>query len=115
MTRLAGDGILGFSSVPLRLALRAGYLVSLLSIAFGLSAVGANLAGLSIPGWTSLVVATTFIGGLQLILIGIVGEYVGRIYDEVRNRPLYFVRDLHGFDGERQPGERLSASRANGE
>jgi glycosyltransferase involved in cell wall biosynthesis len=100
MFRLAADGILSFSDVPLRLALRTGYIVSLLSVVFGLSAIGARIGGAGVPGWASLVVVTTFIGGFQLIVLGLVGMYVGRIYDEVRQRPLYFVREFHGFDQE---------------
>jgi hypothetical protein len=97
MFRLARDGIFSFSDVPLRFALRIGYVISLLSVAFGLTAIGARVAGIGVPGWASLVVVTTFLGGFQLVVLGLVGTYVGRIYDEVRNRPLYFVRELHGF------------------
>jgi dolichol-phosphate mannosyltransferase len=104
MFRLAADGIMSFSDLPLRLALRAGYVVSLLSVAFGVSAIGVRIAGRGVPGWASLVVVTTFIGGFQLIVLGLVGTYVGRIYDEVRQRPLYFVRELHGFESDQNAG-----------
>ena len=53
-----------------------------------------------VPGWLTIVLVTSFIGGIQLIVVGVVGEYVGRIYDEVKARPLYLVRELHGFDSE---------------
>ena len=89
-----------------------GYGVSLLSVAFGLSAIVARAVGIGVPGWASLVVVTTFIGGCQLVVLGVVGIYVRRIYDEVRQRPLYFVRELHGFDHEKHLGrESDSASR----
>jgi dolichol-phosphate mannosyltransferase len=111
MGRLAKDGIVGFSDVPLRLALRIGYVASVLAIAFGLGALGAHIAGLGVPGWASLVIVTTFLGGLQLILIGFVGEYVGRIYDEVRGRPLYLISELHGFDPrDTEVAERLGST-----
>jgi glycosyltransferase involved in cell wall biosynthesis len=98
MLRLATDAIVGFSDRPLRLALNLGFLVSLCSILFGISAVVAKLAGfLVVPGWTSVMVLVGVVGGVQLIVIGIIGEYVGRIVDEVKRRPLYVVRATHGL------------------
>lgn len=97
MLRLATDGIISFSDVPLRLALHAGFVIAGLSIAYGISALIVKLAGIAVPGWTSIAVVTSFIGGFQLILIGILGTYVGRIYDEVKERPLYLIRAAHGF------------------
>jgi polyisoprenyl-phosphate glycosyltransferase len=98
MARLASDAVVGFSDRPLRLALNVGFLASAGSILFGLSAVVAKIAGLLVvPGWTSVMVLTGLVGGTQLIVIGIIGEYVGRIADEVRRRPLFIVRSMHGF------------------
>jgi dolichol-phosphate mannosyltransferase len=102
MFRLATDAIVGFSDRPLRLALNLGFVVSALSIAFGLSAVIVKLAGgFSVPGWASLMVLFGVVGGIQLIVLGVIGEYVGRIYDEVKQRPLYLMRETHGL-GEEQ-------------
>jgi polyisoprenyl-phosphate glycosyltransferase len=98
MLRLARDGIMSFSDVPLRLALRVGYVVSLVSVAIGVSSIVARLVGNPVPGWATLVVVMSFLGGFQLIVLGLVGTYVGRIYDEVRGRPLYFIREAAGFD-----------------
>ena len=99
MLRLATDATVSFSDRPLRLALNVGFLVSVASILFGLSAVVAKLAGLLVvPGWTSVMVLVGVVGGVQLIVIGIIGEYVGRIAEEVKQRPLYVVRAMHGFD-----------------
>lgn len=93
MVRFAGDGITAFSSVPLRLAFYLGVLVSLASFAYAVYAVSARLrGGMTIPGWTSLVISVLFLGGVQLMFIGVLGEYVARIFDEVKNRPLYLVR-----------------------
>jgi glycosyltransferase involved in cell wall biosynthesis len=98
MMRFALDGIIGFSSIPLRIALQIGFMLSALSIAAGVAAIVLKLTGtFEVPGWTSLVVAITFIGGVQLLTLGVMGEYVSRIQDEVRARPLYFVRDAQGF------------------
>jgi dolichol-phosphate mannosyltransferase len=104
MMRLATDAIIGFSDRPLRQALNVGFVVSALSIAFGLSAVVVKLAGgFSVPGWASLMVLFGVVGGIQLIVLGVIGEYVGRIYDEVKHRPLYLVRERHGFPEDGAP------------
>jgi dolichol-phosphate mannosyltransferase len=100
MVRLATDAIVSFSNRPLRLALNLGFFVSAASILFGLSAVVSRLVGLDVvPGWTSVMVLVGIVGGVQLIVLGIIGEYVGHIADEVKRRPLYIVRSQHGFGG----------------
>ena len=99
MLKLASDAIVGFSTLPLRLALNLGFVVSALSIVFGLSALGTKLAGgFAVPGWASIMILVGLVGGIQLIVIGVIGEYIGRIYDEVKQRPLYLVSASHGFD-----------------
>ncbi len=99
MLRLASDAIVGFSTLPLRLALNLGFIVSALSIVFGLSALGTKIAGgFAVPGWASIMILVGLVGGIQLIVIGVIGEYIGRIYDEVKQRPLYLVSSSHGFD-----------------
>lgn len=108
MIRLATDGLISFSTRPLRLALDVGFVVSGLAFLFGIASLISKFAGtFLVPGWLTIVLVTSFIGGIQLIVIGVVGEYVGRIYDEVKARPLYLVRELHGFEHEplrtRQP------------
>ena len=104
MVRLATDAIIGFSDRPLRLALNVGFVVSVLSIAFGISGVVIKLAGgYSVPGWASLMVLFGVVGGIQLIVLGVIGEYVGRIYDEVKHRPLYLVRERHGLPEDGTP------------
>jgi dolichol-phosphate mannosyltransferase len=98
MIRLATDGFVGFSTVPLRLALTVGVVMALGAVAYGLVAIALKLAGLPyVPGYASLLVTITFLSGVQLIVVGMVGQYVARIYDEVRARPLYLVRESHGF------------------
>jgi dolichol-phosphate mannosyltransferase len=98
MIRLAVDAIVGFSDRPLRIALNTGFVVSVLSVLFGLSAVISKLAGIFVvPGWTSVMVLVGLVGGVQLVVTGIIGEYVGRIHDEVKGRPLYIVREAHGL------------------
>jgi dolichol-phosphate mannosyltransferase len=98
MIRLATDGLLSFSTRPLRLALDLGFVVSGLAFLFGVATLISKFAGaFLVPGWLSIVLVTSFVGGIQLVVVGVVGEYVGRIYDEVKARPLYLVRELHGF------------------
>ena len=98
MIRLATDGLVSFSTRPLRLALDLGFVVSGLAFLFGVATLISKFAGaFLVPGWLSIVLVTSFVGGIQLIVVGVVGEYVGRIYDEVKARPLYLVRELHGF------------------
>jgi polyisoprenyl-phosphate glycosyltransferase len=98
MAMLASNGILGFSTAPLRLALGMGVFLAFASVLYGLVAISIKLAGLAlVPGYASLLFGVTFLSGIQLIVMGMVGLYVGRIYDEVRARPLYVVRETHGF------------------
>jgi polyisoprenyl-phosphate glycosyltransferase len=98
MMRLALDGLVGFSTAPLRFALAAGLVMAVGAVMYGVVAIALKLAGLPyVPGYASLLVTITFLSGVQLIVIGMVGQYVARIYDEVRARPLYLVRDARGF------------------
>lgn len=98
LIRLAFDGIISFSNAPLRLVLQIGFLVSVFSFAAGLTAIVIKLSGAyAISGWASMTVLMSFIGGVQLMVLGVMGEYVGRIYEEVKQRPLYVVRELRGF------------------
>jgi polyisoprenyl-phosphate glycosyltransferase len=96
--KLAFDGIVSFSTAPLKLALVLGLLVSVGGFGLILLLVYLRLMrSFDLPGWTSLMVVVLFLGGIQLITIGIVGEYVARIYEEVKARPLYLVARRIGF------------------
>lgn len=98
MLRLASDGIIGFSTVPLRLGIMAGFLMAVAAVGYGMVVLGLKLAGVpDVPGYASLLVTMTFLTGIQLMVIGVLGQYLGRVYDEVRGRPLYLVQDAHGF------------------
>ena len=102
MFRLARDGIFSFSNIPLRIVLRGGFFVSGLAILETIFAIVNKLGGYHVvPGWASIVILVSFVSGVQLIVLGVVGEYIGLIYDEVKQRPIYLVGELHGF--ERQP------------
>ena len=98
MLRFAATGMISFSPVPLRIALNLGFFVSFVSFALGIWSILVKLTGLyEVPGWTSIVVVVTFIGGMQLIVLGVIGEYVGDIHAEVKRRPLYVVGELENF------------------
>ena len=92
------DALFSFSYVPLRLATILGLLSSILAFLIIISVLYSKLfAGTAILGWASPMVSTLFIGGVQLIILGIMGEYLGRIYDEVKRRPNYVVSKKVGF------------------
>ncbi len=98
MLRFAADGIVSFSLKPLEITGMLGALAALLGFVVLTYAVLARLTGRDVlPGWTSLMVAILFMGGAQLLALAVLGEYVGRIYEEVKGRPLYVVRDRFGF------------------
>lgn len=92
MLRLAGDAIFSFSSWPLRLAGLAGAFLSVAAMGYLVWVLYAAIAGLAITGWTSLAATMLLLGGAQLIVLWILGEYVGRLYEEVKQRPIYIIR-----------------------
>ncbi|MBV8246747.1 MAG: glycosyltransferase family 2 protein [Candidatus Eremiobacteraeota bacterium] len=94
MLGFALDGITSFSEIPLRFATYFGFFVSVFAFVYALVVIGLKIAHRNTPGYTSTMVAILFLGGVQLITVGILGEYVGRIYDQVKARPLYFVDSI---------------------
>jgi len=103
LTKMIGfalDGFTSFSREPLRLATLAGVFLACASLALMIGLIGYKLAGGTglVSGWTSLAVAALFLGSVQLLAIGILGEYIGRIYEEVKGRPLYLVRETINLD-----------------
>ena len=97
---VAIDGLVSFSVAPLRWAMLAGLFIAVCSMLAGAGYVAAKLLNLTEfgAGWPSLMVSIFFLGGVQLMVVGIVGEYVGRIFLEVQNRPLYWIDFELGFD-----------------
>lgn len=101
MAALALDAILSFSRFPLRLAVYIGLLMWIVSLAYAAYALYVKFIGHSaVPGWTSIVIVGCLVGGFQSILLGLVGEYVGRLYEEIKRRPLYLVASACGLDPE---------------
>jgi dolichol-phosphate mannosyltransferase len=99
MMRLAFDGVFGFSDLPLRSALWLGFAVSVAALAYGAYIVGLRIfAGNMVDGWASTIVILSLLGGMNLMMTGIVGIYVGRIHTEVKGRPLYIIDRATGFE-----------------
>ncbi len=93
------DGVTGFSTLPLKMAGYFGFLTSVGSIAYGgFLLVRTLVYGIEVPGYASTMVAVLLLGGLQLMVLGIIGEYLGRTYTEAKQRPLYVIREAVGLD-----------------
>ena len=108
MVRFALDALTGFSSAPLKLASHAGLLLSLSSVVLILYITWAWLSGTNIQGWTSLMLVVVVLGAVQMFVLALMGEYIGRLYNESKRRPLYIVQEIAG--GDKQPaGDRRKA------
>ena len=93
------DGITSFSLIPLKVWSYLGVVLSMLAFIYGSFLIIRTLIlGIDVPGYASLMVTILFIGGVQLITLGILGEYLGRIYEETKQRPLYLIRERYGFE-----------------
>lgn len=103
LLHFALDGVAAFSTLPLRVWSLLGLFISALSLAYGSYLVIRTIIyGIDLPGYASLMAATLFIGGIQLISLGVIGEYIGRIFEEVKRRPLYLVSETHGIKATNQ-------------
>lgn len=93
---LALEGITSFSTIPLRAWTYVGLLISIAALAYGTFIIVKTMYfGIDVPGYASIFTAVLFFGGLQLISLGVIGEYIGRTYEEAKGRPIYVVRRLH--------------------
>jgi glycosyltransferase involved in cell wall biosynthesis len=114
LTRFAFDGLSSFSTLPLKLATYIGLGISIFAFTYAISiAVRTLLLGVDVPGFPTLVVSVMFFSGIQLVFLGVIGEYIGRIFAEVKRRPLYLVAEeiggkaarRHGSDHARDPAD----------
>jgi len=106
LSRLAFTGVTAFTNAPLRLWSALGVIVALCAIAFGLWIVAEHfIYGSDVPGWATLACVMLFFSGVQLLSIGILGEYVGRIFDEVKQRPVYLIGSEVGRGAMQAPSE----------
>jgi dolichol-phosphate mannosyltransferase len=103
MARLAVDGMTSFSTAPLKMITRLGFVVLALSLTGILYALGMKFfrPDITVSGWTMLMCVVLFLGGAQMLSLGVIGTYIGRIYSEAQGRPLYLVREVIGGDGDR--------------
>lgn len=104
MLALAWNGITSFSVKPISLITALGFIIMILSICAAIYAFASYFLGTVEPGWTSLILSIWFLGGLQLIAIGLIGQYIGKIYIEVKHRPRYNVEKLLTHEQEKQDG-----------
>jgi polyisoprenyl-phosphate glycosyltransferase len=102
MMRFALDGITSFSAKPLRIAFFLGLFTFILGLVYAVYAVIMYSKGETIQGWTSLLLVVLFLGGVQLLSLGIIGEYISRIFTEAKSRPLYFIKDKTGKVSDKQ-------------
>jgi hypothetical protein len=101
------EGITSFSSLPLKLWTYVGVFVAFFAFLYTTIIVGRTIIfGIDVPGYASLLSVVLFLGGVQLISLGVLGEYVGRIYTEVKNRPLYLIQKVYGIEDEKYSDER---------
>jgi len=112
MMHFALNGITSFSSKPLRISFYMGCLISLTGLLYAVYAVAEFFVGNTFPGWTSILVSLLIIGGVILINLGIVGEYIARIFNEVKGRPLYFIREETGLAQKHPESDRHEQSEA---
>jgi dolichol-phosphate mannosyltransferase len=104
LLRLAFDGVFGFSRVPLRVSMKVGVMAAFFSILAAIVVVFTKLSGVyAAPGWTSILLAVCLIGSVQLVVLGVIGQYIGRIYEESLGRPLYVASRLTGLSSPLQP------------
>lgn len=93
MVRFAADALLSFSNWTLRAGLALGFIISGLAVIFGLVTIVLKVSSQTVPGWATIVVTVSFLGGAQLMVLGVIGEYVNRVYEEVKSRPLFVTQD----------------------
>ncbi|MBM5572551.1 glycosyltransferase [Deefgea chitinilytica] len=109
MLKFATDGIMSFSSKPLQMAIGLGVTAAAMALLGIIYAIGMRLfTNTWVEGWTALMIAVLFIGGVQLLCVGILGEYIGRIYSEIKRRPLYIVQEYIGYQGDEMPAHSRS-------
>jgi dolichol-phosphate mannosyltransferase len=95
---LAFDAIFSFSRFPIRFCLVLGIIGTLVFLGAGIYVLIAKATGIAVPGWSSTLLSIYFLGSIQLVFLGILGEYIFRNYKESQNRPVYFVKKFYGDD-----------------
>jgi dolichol-phosphate mannosyltransferase len=96
MLRFAADAITSFSMVPLRLSVILGWVMAAIGFAAAINSIRGAILGQTVPGWSSLMAAIGLLTGVQFLMLGIIGAYLGRLYDQSKGRPLFLIRDIVG-------------------
>jgi glycosyltransferase involved in cell wall biosynthesis len=96
MVRFAVDAITAFSIVPLMASMTIGWTMAAIGFAFFVYSITGWVLGMALPGWTSLMAAVGLLGGMQFLMLGIIGAYLGRLYDQSKGRPLFMIREIVG-------------------
>jgi glycosyltransferase involved in cell wall biosynthesis len=95
------NGLTSFSTLPIRAGIYLGFVISLFAFLYALFIVTKTIVfGIDVPGYASMMVTMLFLGGVQLFFLGLLGEYIGRIFKEVKNRPLYVVQETIGLNSD---------------
>lgn len=113
MIKFALDGITSFSSLPLRLATWLGYITSFIAFMYGCSVFIQKALGYTVEGWATIMVGMLFLGGVQLICLGIIGEYIGRIFSETKQRPIYVIEEIYHSQVHKEKTESLLLAKDN--
>lgn len=101
LLRLAGDTVIAYSDKPLRISVKLGFMISFLAFVYGTFVVTrALLDSAPVAGWSSMIASVYFLGGIVISILGVLGVYIGKVFDEVKKRPLYVVARTTGFGGE---------------
>jgi glycosyltransferase involved in cell wall biosynthesis len=110
MVRFAADAITSFSMVPLRLSVMLGWVMAAIGFAGAINTIHSALLGQTVPGWASLMAGIGLLSGTQFLMLGIIGAYLGRLYEQSKGRPLFLIRDMvGGVDGSVAAADRASA------
>lgn len=96
MVRFAADAITSFSMVPLRISIMLGWVMAFLGFAAAVNSIRGAILGQTVPGWSSLMATIGLLTGMQFLMLGIIGAYLGRMYDQSKGRPLFLIRDMVG-------------------
>src|SRR5258708_31340850 len=98
LIRFVADAIAAFSVVPLMASMTIGWIMAAVGFAFFVYSIVGWLLDATLPGWTSLMAAVGLLGGMQFLMLGIIGAYLGRLYDQRKGRPLFLIRGIVGGD-----------------
>lgn len=110
LINLAVDGITSFTTAPLRISTVLGFIISLVAFVYIIIIIIQTIFGTHLSGYPSMMAAILFLGGVQLVSLGVIGEYIGRIFNETKNRPLYLVEEYHNGQPKKRSNQSTQAN-----